>query len=597
MSQARLLAIVDRIIAGDYVETDLEVLKQALSNRDEQLLVQLGKYNVSLGEAKDIHIGDRNYVEIDDKVLQAIVEAVRQHVELIATKGAIQDILITQTTGEATDFSSNLSIEVEEKLLSLLKKRCCKKNQACDNRTQLFTKQHLDLKHLYVPSLLTKSCRSQRLGVSKETSKVSIKKAIESHNHVAIIGPPGIGKSTILNFVSVKECEESSLYTFWAFDPNEYVKSPDNLLPVLIRLREVSNSKVFSLTNELERILEVSYQQLEFVLRSGKLLLLVDGLDEIANDFREQICNEINDFVRSYQENKVILTCRSSVDFAASESFSFFEVANLNRDQQKKFIDNYFSLETKDSSSWLEDLIKEKEELSSQKLYWKIQSSDRLRELAQTPLLLSMMCLVYIHSGSLPEKRSILYKQGAEIYLDIWDKYRTSQTRSQSKPYQSIGSRKKKSILEELAHYKFSQESNYTQFSEDEIVTFISKCNGVTEDEGLEILNGIASDHGLLVKASSDQWEFSHLTFHEYFSAQWILKNKKWDVLAEKITDEKWREVIRLVVESQHMGLEWFKRAKERVDSLAAQNDEMQTLLSVATSKAETLDIIGNSSE
>ena len=494
----------------------------------------------------------------------------------------------SESADERAHSQAHWTVEDEEKFFSLLRRKCCEQNRACNRETQLFTKEHIDLEQVYVPSKL-KISRSQSLLVDEKVSEVSINEAIDRCNHIAIIGPPGIGKSSILKHISIKECIElSSLPGLFNFDSDRYAykASGGKLLPVLIRIREISSSDRFSLTHEVGRILRLPYEQMDFVLHSGKLLLLIDGLDEISQEFRKIVCQEINNLARLYWQTKIILTCRNAVPFSSSESFKFFEIASLDNKQQKQFIKNYFSLALNDPDSWLGKLLHGRK-VDSQQLHWKIQSSNRLRELAQTPLLLSMICIVYMHSDSLPEKRSILYGQGVDIYLRTWDEYRVSQSRSRSEIYRSTRSYKKKRILSELAHYKFSQESNHTQFSEEEILSFIAKHLKVTEDESADILEGIASDHGFLVETSSGQWEFSHLTFHEYFAAQWILTNQKWNVLAEKITDDKWREVIQVVAESGSLNIAWFKRAKEEIDSIVPQNGYLVDLLKAVSSKAE----------
>ena len=490
---------------------------------------------------------------------------------------------------------SRWTVENEEEFFSLLRKRCCEQNQACNKKTQLFTKEHIDLERVYVPSGLMKVPRSERLSADRKIPIVSINEALKSCNHIAIVGPPGIGKSTILNYLSIQECiEPSSLLGLITFESDKYryTASQGKFLPIIIRIREVSSSK-FDLIHELERILHLPDEQIEFVLRSGRLLLLIDGLDEISQDFREAVCEEINNLARSYQQTKIILTCRSAVPFSASESFKFFEVASLNKNQQDHFVKNYFSLASGDTDSWLGEVLDGKE-VSSQQLQWKIQSSAGLRELAQTPLLLSMICMTYMDSGALPEKKSALYEQGVDIYLRKWDKSRAFQSRSQSELYRSMGPYQKQEILEELAYYKFSQESGYTQFLEKEAASLIAEHIDVNKDESTNILKGIASDHGFLIETSSGQWEFSHLTFHEYFVAQWILTNQEWDALAEKITDSKWREVIQLVVESAPLDMSWFERAREKVDSIVTKNSYLTDLLKSISSKAEEIALSDN---
>jgi hypothetical protein len=93
----------------------------------------------------------------------------------------------------------------------------------------------------------------------------------------------------------------------------------------------------------------------------------------------------------------------------------------------------------------------------------------------------------------------------------------------------------------------------------------------------------------LIKNIANKQWEFSHLTFQEYFTAQWILRCQEWDMLAAEIVNEKWREVIQLVVESKAMNLSWFEKSKSHIDNFIAHDSKLQSLLEAVNDKALAL--------
>jgi hypothetical protein len=70
--------ILERIASGEYSEADITALQEALKGQEGRSLLQLGKYNISIGEGKDIQIGDRTFVEINDAAVQAIVAAIQR---------------------------------------------------------------------------------------------------------------------------------------------------------------------------------------------------------------------------------------------------------------------------------------------------------------------------------------------------------------------------------------------------------------------------------------------------------------------------------------------------------------------------------------
>ncbi|MEO0826687.1 MAG: hypothetical protein AAFX95_13035 [Cyanobacteria bacterium J06639_16] len=74
----RLLDIIQRMASGESSEADLAVLRELLASGDARSLSQLGKYNVHIGEGRDIHVGDRVYYQWNDEAMKALIEALRK---------------------------------------------------------------------------------------------------------------------------------------------------------------------------------------------------------------------------------------------------------------------------------------------------------------------------------------------------------------------------------------------------------------------------------------------------------------------------------------------------------------------------------------
>ena len=74
----QLAAIFERIAEGKHTKADIAALQQALRLGNHQDLVQVGKYNVNIGEGQDIQIGDRTYVTWNDEAIQALIEVVQK---------------------------------------------------------------------------------------------------------------------------------------------------------------------------------------------------------------------------------------------------------------------------------------------------------------------------------------------------------------------------------------------------------------------------------------------------------------------------------------------------------------------------------------
>ena len=53
-----LNTILERIADGKHTEADIAALRQLLRTSDRQIALQLGKYNVNIGQGQNIEIGD-----------------------------------------------------------------------------------------------------------------------------------------------------------------------------------------------------------------------------------------------------------------------------------------------------------------------------------------------------------------------------------------------------------------------------------------------------------------------------------------------------------------------------------------------------------
>ncbi len=70
--------IINRITSGEHTDADIAVLREMLSSGDQQLTLQLGKYNVNIGQGERIHIGDRIYNQWDKEAVEALVKAIQE---------------------------------------------------------------------------------------------------------------------------------------------------------------------------------------------------------------------------------------------------------------------------------------------------------------------------------------------------------------------------------------------------------------------------------------------------------------------------------------------------------------------------------------
>jgi serine/threonine-protein kinase len=82
ISPEELNAILDRLVEGKQTETDSATLRQVLSDilagtapEQRQIVIQLGKYNVNIGQGEGIQVGDRTFREVNDETMEELTHA------------------------------------------------------------------------------------------------------------------------------------------------------------------------------------------------------------------------------------------------------------------------------------------------------------------------------------------------------------------------------------------------------------------------------------------------------------------------------------------------------------------------------------------
>ena len=308
------------------------------------------------------------------------------------------------------------------------------------------------------------------------------------------------------------------------------------------------------------------------LLKNGKLLILLDGVDEVPSNISRNIIGIIENFVDTYDQNRFVISCRSAAYLSSLRPSKDIVIAEFEDTQIEQFINNWFRSKTDDKKLW--------DELQKP-------NNEHIKILAKTPLLLTYLCLVYGDSEpkTLPKNRSDLYKEVLDILLKDW----SIQKQNKKDPiYKTFPTRLEKKLLSEIAYQNF--EKDRLLFPEDEILnritTFLSENPRAPQDlDASEVLNAIEVEQGILVKQKKrvgKKYSFSHLTLQEYLSAQYIGDHHQINhLVAKHLIDERWREVFLLVA-----GLIEYE---DRVDNLLLEMEKQVHTYITKTSNLERL--------
>ncbi|MEG4866287.1 MULTISPECIES: NACHT domain-containing protein [unclassified Microcoleus] len=411
-----------------------------------------------------------------------------------------------------------------------------------------------------------------RLGLGKVRQKrVPGLDAVKSHSKLMVLGKPGSGKTTFLKHIAI-QCDRA--------------KFEANKIAIFIPLKtfaEIPNLDLLEyISDEFASCGVEGRSQTEFALSQGRGLILLDGLDEVPESNSDAVVRQIRQFVQKYYNNQFIITCR----IAASkyrfhdEAFTCVEVADFNNEQIAAFASNWYVafFQNMEAGKALASQFVEK---------LKMQQNQQIRELAVTPILLNLICLVFQTKANFPSNRAKLYEEALEIMLKKWDETRGIQ---RDEVYRNLNLCRKKHLLAFVAAITFERGDYFFDKNtvQQLIAEYLANLPDATtnrvqlESDSEVVLKAIEAQHGLLVERARGIYSFSHLTFQEYFTATEIVTNsapQALEKLVSHLTEKRWREVFFLAVGMLQKADNFLLLMKQQVDGLVAEDERLQQFL------------------
>ena len=424
--------------------------------------------------------------------------------------------------------------------------------------------------------------------------KLRYRSALEQLNwyhRLVLLGEPGSGKSTFVNFVALCLAGEGiahqnvNLALLTTPLPDEEGKLEEKrqpwrygaLLPVRVILRDFAAYGLPTAgeragAGDLWRFIEAELKQCNLgdyvshlrktLLEQGGLLLL-DGLDEVpeAQARRTQLKRVVEEFAQSHPRCRILVTSRTYAYQRQEWRLNGFQVAELapfTLGQIRCFIDRWY-----DHVAERRGMRAEQAKGRAQLLKRVIERRPNLRDFAKRPLLLTLMASLHAwRGGSLPEKREELYANAVELLLDLWEQQRVVRD-AQGKvqliqpslsEWLNVDQTEVRRLLERLAydaHHDQAEMVGTADIPQGELLSGLWDLSQTKQVNMQQLVAYLSERAGLLLPRGVGVYTFPHRTFQEYLAACYLTGQEYGDYpdgLADLVKKDpnRWREVALL---------------------------------------------------
>ena len=388
----------------------------------------------------------------------------------------------------------------------------------------------------------------------ENAAPISFGDAFKKYKKMALLALPGAGKTILLKRLAVAYAHPARLAL-----SNDNLP-PLDLLPVMIRCREwkdeirkpiptlIKSMAAITGENNLEGLSEALIKP----LKSGNVILLVDGLDEIHSDADRSIfVVNLEKFLLTYPKISLLVTSREAgFDLVAPCLVRFCEklkIAPLNDKAITDLCGHWHKLMIGSTA----DAITEGSAVATTLL-----SSDALKRLAENPLLLTMLLVVKHGAGRLPPDRVSLYDRAVEVLLDTWN----------IKGHAALNV---KEAVPQLACVAFELLRRGKQTAtEQEILSILERARATlpmvgryAKDSPYDFLKRVELRSSLMLEGGHTSenhkivpfYQFRHLTFQEYLAAVAAVEGYSLSAeygasllsaLTDNLVSDEWKEVV-----------------------------------------------------
>jgi hypothetical protein len=308
---------------------------------------------------------------------------------------------------------------------------------------------------------------------------------------IAVIGEAGSGKSMFAKYMFLTAVKEA------------------NRIPLIIELRylDMYDKTLYEyiVENIYDKKITKNQKILDRLLKSGKLLIILDGYDEIGGANSAKIIASINKFVDEYPYNYYLLSSRPYVNAESVPGFSNYSICPLTEEQIESFVRK-------------QKLDKELAENAIKSI--KDERNVVIASFMQNPLLLALYLLTYKGNSNIPTKKSIFYRRVIDTLFKEHDsvtKFGFERVLKSKLDQEQI-----ETLLKIISFFSYSEgKSSFTKDYLLDQLANIKKMNIPFDFSTEAVLDDLKTGVSIWME-DGDNYYFTHRSLQEYFAVMFI---------------------------------------------------------------------------
>src|SRR3990170_6967764 len=348
------------------------------------------------------------------------------------------------------------------------------------------------------------------------------------HKQLLILGQPGAGKSTLLDYL---------VLIFIGQVNHPLIKQLGLSVPLFARLRDIGlpgkPSSLLKLLEIPENMQNVPKGYFECLLRRGRCVVLLDGLDEVLDQaMHDRVVSQIQALASEYPNNWFVVTCRVAGWRNQLPGFRAYEIQEFDQDDVRHFIGAWYrevlraqslnELGPNAKPANRQQVVRESDRRAidqANNLWDVLRKNESLLRIARTPLILSLITLVhYAQQTQLPKGRARLYARCLEILLEEWD------LEDKRLAIQNSPTLKDKLMILKAVAFQLLRE-NLLDLDDQNLEALVEPLlsNLSIPSDAKSLIQNIYQRSGVLVEQAIGRYGFAHRALQDFLSASYLV--------------------------------------------------------------------------